>query len=152
MALLPFLVFSLLHSLGYLQQILLPTLGYPANGLPAQIGAFRKAQGDRLTHSAANFEFLTELFLFVRFITFRKGSFLPLIFYTTFIKLRHDDSPHTRAVVSRHEVMVDNLLSHPSLPPVIKQVWIQIKDILRTASRFISMPGGGTATAAKKAK
>ncbi|AOW04533.1 hypothetical protein B0I75DRAFT_141083 [Yarrowia lipolytica] len=129
---LPFAIFSLFHVLTYVRGFILPALGYPGNaGLSLQIDNFVKTYNDKFMFTAANLEFMMFLGLIIKAITFQRGSWIKLIIFFVFLRLRYAQSLFTRSVVGSWEVRVDGLLSHPAVPPQVKQTWVTVKHQLR---------------------
>jgi len=128
LALLPLSIFSLFHVLTFTRSYLLPAVGHPADSpLIKKIDALVKNYNEPLTVLAANFELALAVQLLVLSFTFRKGSWLQLVFYVLFFRIRYATSAYTRHAVKAWEVRVDQLLGHPSLPPKAKQVWADVK-------------------------
>ena len=139
--LIPFLVFAIFHVLTYARQYLLPALGHgPDSLLSLQISNFVKTYNDMGMMLAANAEFFLLLKLGFQFLTFRKGTAFRFLIYLVFFKLRFDQSIFTKTVIKNFEMRIDTLLSHPSLPPVVKQMWISVKDLIRRGMEAISIP------------
>lgn len=129
----PFAIFSVLHTLSYIRSYVLPVLGFTDQSpLGVQIGNFTRNYNGMLMIFAASSEFFVFMRLILFAFTFRTESLLQAVVYFVFFKLRYNTSQYTRHVVKTWEVRIDGLLSHPSLPPVVKQVWIQAKSTLAT--------------------
>lgn len=142
---LPFAIFSLFHVLTYIRGFILPALGYPSDrGLAIQIDGFVKQYNDKFMFTAANLEFMMFLGLIFKALTFQRGSWIKTAVFFVFLRLRYTQSLFTRSVIGSWEVRVDGLLSHPSIPPVVKQTWVTVKHNLRRT--LGGVPGAAPAT------
>lgn len=129
LTLLPFAIFSFFHALTYIKSYILPAIDYtgPATGY---IDRIVKGWNEPLTAAVASIETVVLFQLIFSALTFRKGSWIQLLGFLAFFRLRFASSPYTRNTVRSLEVRADNLLGHPSLPPAIKQYWIQFKSVI----------------------
>lgn len=131
LALFPLAIFSLFHFLTYMRSYLLPAIGHASTSpLVQRIDAMVKNFNEPLTVLAANFELTLAVQLLLAAFTFGRGAWLQLLLYTTFFRLRYSTSAYTRHAVKVWEVRVDQLLSHSSFPPAVKQFWAQTKSYL----------------------
>lgn len=138
LAIVPFTIISIFHGLTYVRTYLLPTLGYsPTSTIYLRVDHFIKTRNEQLTIATSMVELQLLVVVVLNAILFRRGSFLQLIGYSIFMRLRYATSQYTRSVVDVAEVKVDGLLSHPSLPPFLKQYWIKIKQTIA----YIPIPG-----------
>lgn len=83
---------------------------------------------------SANVEFGVLFYLILSTLTFHKAAIFQLAVYFAFFKLRYNTSQFTRHAVKQMEVRVDGLVSHPSVPPFVKQTWISGKRIIAQVS------------------
>lgn len=68
--------------------------------------------------------------LFLRVLTFRSNSIFPFLAYFVFVKIRFEQSLHTRNYVKTVELQVDDLVN--SVHSVqLKQGWVTAKEGLR---------------------
>lgn len=137
----PFMIFSFSHVLNFACTDLLPSFGHPLKSpLNIKIENFVSSNSTQFMLAAANIEFLVLVRLVFLVLTFRKSAIIQFIFFVLFFKLRYQTSAYTHRIVQTWEIRVDSLVSHPSLPPVVKNVWIQLKGYIRLV--FGSILGG----------
>ncbi|KAK7207755.1 hypothetical protein BZA70DRAFT_272139 [Myxozyma melibiosi] len=131
----PFAIYSFFHVLTYTRTNLLPTLGQPTTtGPAAQIQSFVDNYNDKFTALVGNLELVLLVRLFFNAILFRKGSWISLIIYGAFIRLRFEQSAFTRQAVKNWEVRADSLIAHPSVPAGVKNGWEKAKATLKGGS------------------
>lgn len=126
-SLVPFAVFALLHTLGYVRQHLLPALGYSEDAsISVKLADFSRRHNAALVYIAA----IAELFLLVRLglnlLLFR--GFLKFGIYAVFIRVRYETSRFTRQAVVTWEHKIDGLICHA--PSIARKSWINVKTIL----------------------
>ncbi|KAK9379428.1 uncharacterized protein V2V93DRAFT_349299 [Kockiozyma suomiensis] len=128
----PFAIYSFFHVLTYTRTNLLPTLGQPTtSGTAAKIQSFVDNYNDKFTALVGNLELVLLVRLFVNAILFRKGSWISLLVYGAFIRLRFEQSAFTRQAVKNWEVRADGLIAHPSVPAGVKNGWEKVKATLK---------------------
>lgn len=129
----PFVIFSLVHVLSYTYSYLLPVLGYPhTSAISTKISTFITNHQMQLMFAAANVEFLLLLRLTLHAFSFNRMALVQFGAYLVFFKLRYQTSAYTHQVIQIWEIRIDNLVSNPSLPPVVKTIWIKTKQGLAT--------------------
>ncbi|ONH66816.1 Pore membrane protein of 33 kDa [Cyberlindnera fabianii] len=135
LALIPFIVFSLFHVLTFIGNEVLPTLGV-ASGLAKKITSFTVQNHELSRRVAASSELLLLVVLIFKSILFYKWSWISLIAYSIFIKVKSEGSIFTRHVLKDWEVRIDGLVSNQSVPPVVKTYWGSFKRALKSADKF----------------
>ncbi|ANB13874.1 nucleoporin POM33 [Sugiyamaella lignohabitans] len=88
---------------------------------------------------AANFEFGLVFLLFFKFVTFRKGTTFPFLFYIVFIKARYDQSYYMKSAVKAWEVKIDSVFANPNIPAPLKQAWAQVKDVVKRITSAVTI-------------
>lgn len=147
----PFIIFSVVHVLSYTYSYLLPILGYPqTSSLSVKISSFVTNHQMQLMFAAANVEFLLLLRLAAQLFTLSRTALIQFAAYLLFFKLRYQTSAYTHQVIQLWEIRIDNLVSNPNLPPVVKSIWINIKQGLSTV--FGAFLGGPATSNAGKTK
>ncbi|ODV88850.1 hypothetical protein CANCADRAFT_130163 [Tortispora caseinolytica NRRL Y-17796] len=132
LVLIPFACFSIFHVLSFTRTTLLPTLGTPATSpIGTKIAEFVKGYNDRSLAIASTIEILVLIRCILSALMFRRGSWITMVLYSVFIKVRYDNSHLTRASVRNMEVRIDSLLADARIPPSIRNVWNSFKASLR---------------------
>lgn len=135
LAIIPLFSFSLFHVLNYFATDLLPA--FQINGsLNEKIINFTRHNHDSSRRISANVELLLLIQLFFKALFFVKYSWISLLGYLLFIKLKTETSIFTKAVLKNWEVRVDGVVSAPNIPPVVKTQWLNIKNALKQADRI----------------
>ncbi|KAG1810134.1 uncharacterized protein HD556DRAFT_1453294 [Suillus plorans] len=139
-ALLPYFVFSLFHALTFTRTTLMPQFLPPgpplAAGGPPQphplakkLHLWVKANYDTAMRIVA----ITELVIFARVVfgalLFRNSLMMPLVF-ANFLHQRYFHSQFTRDAVTLTDKRITDLSNHPSLPPVVGQVWMRARELV----------------------
>ncbi|KAF7497595.1 hypothetical protein DV113_004360 [Geotrichum candidum] len=131
--LLPFAIFSVLHTLTYLQNYVLKgTAKGQLHALADRISAFTHTYNQQLMLFTASSEFFVLVRLIVFALSFKSEAIVQLAVYFVFFKLRFNSSQYTQHTVKTWEMRIDGWVSHPALPPVIKQGWVGFKTTIRT--------------------
>lgn len=130
LSLLPLAIFSLFHTLTYSRSYLLPALGRADTALTKRVDDLVKRYNEPLTVLAANFEIALAVQLVLLALTFAKGSWIQLVGYVAFIRLRYATSAYTRHALKAWEIRADQLLGHPALGSKAKQIWNQAKQYI----------------------
>jgi hypothetical protein len=144
LALLPFAVYSIFHVATYTRSNLLPTLqpapqgqasgAKPASGLSESIGRFVKEYYDLSMSLVAILEIGLWFRLLGSAILFQKGSWIQLVIYTIFFRVRHSQSNFVQNTVSQLVARADAQLANQSTPPAVRQVWEQVKGGVRAGA------------------
>lgn len=166
LAILPFAVYSVFHVATYTRSNLLPTLQPPqqqskqTSGLADTIGRFVKDWYDASMTLVAILEIVLWFRILGSVILFTKGSWLLLIVYTAFFRVRHSQSSFMQGAVSQLTARADGLVGNPNVPPAARQGWDTVKGLIRQAAdatdigKFLRQPGPASAAggAPKKAQ
>ncbi|KAK6463220.1 hypothetical protein DFJ63DRAFT_286355 [Scheffersomyces coipomensis] len=135
LTLLPFGIFALFHVLSYVKGYLLPVFGLEQSSITKQVDSFIKNYNAKSVQLTAIIEIYGYAWLLIRMITFRKRSLSPVLAYTVFLKKRFETSNVTRNYFKTLEVHGDGLVNKVN-HPVVKQVWVQFKDVLKKIGGF----------------
>ncbi|EPS35087.1 hypothetical protein H072_11443 [Dactylellina haptotyla CBS 200.50] len=152
LALLPFTIYSTFHFLTYLRTALIPTImpapatpaAFPAPsgsaGSPTQpprkaganvvsdtISKFVKSHYDTSMAVVANLELALWCRLLLGCLIFM-NSWILLIIYTVFLRIRVAQSPFVRQALATAEGLVDGYVADPRAPPAARNVWASVKD------------------------
>ncbi|RVD82028.1 uncharacterized protein DFL_009872 [Arthrobotrys flagrans] len=150
LALLPFTIYSTFHFLTYLRTALIPTLlptpetpapssgstspqtpkKQPANVVSEIISKFVKTHYDTSMAVVANLELGLWLRLLSGCLIFA-NSWILLIIYTAFLRIRVSQSPFVRQALHQSETIIDGLVADPRAPPALRNVWASAKDGVR---------------------
>ncbi|ODV80865.1 uncharacterized protein CANTADRAFT_46909 [Suhomyces tanzawaensis NRRL Y-17324] len=135
LTLLPFALYSVFHSLAYIQTYLLPVFGLDKHAISKTIGDFVANNNVKSVQLGSVIEVYAYVWLFVRLLTFRRRSLVPFVVYTVFIKTRFENSIFTRNYIKSIEVKVDSLVNSVNVPAV-KQGWTTFKHTVRKTGDF----------------
>jgi hypothetical protein len=131
--LLPFAIFSVLHTLTYLQNYVLKgTAKGQLHAVADRISAFTHTYNQQLMLFTASSEFFVLVRLIVFALSFKSEAIVQFAVYFVFFKLRFNNSQYTQHTVKTWEMRIDGWVSHPALPPIIKQGWVGFKTTIRT--------------------
>jgi len=144
MAMLPFAVYSIFHVATYTRSNILPTLQpQPASTAPGakqqssaladSIGRFVKQYYDASMTLVAILEILLFFRLLFSAMLFQKGSWVLIVIYTAFIRVRHSQSPFVRNAVTQMTARIDAALANQNTPPAVRNIWEQVKGSIRAA-------------------
>lgn len=139
LSLIPYIIFSVFHTLRYLQNVLLPTvfdLSKDNSKVVNQIGHFTQNYNERCMYWVATVELVTFVIIILRAILFYPRSWILLVFYTLFIKIKYENSKYSKTAFAQWRVRLDGLISHPSVPPAAKQAYNSLKSKLIEISHF----------------
>jgi len=148
LAMLPFGVYSIFHVATYTRTNLIPTLqpaqvaapaaspggkpSYKANPTADMIGKFVKEYYDASMGLVAILEILLWGRLLLSAITFSRGSWILIAFYTAFLRARYAQSSFVQGQFKQLEVRIDSLVGAQSTPPAARQVWDGVKGGAKT--------------------
>ncbi|KAK6362346.1 hypothetical protein TWF730_006040 [Orbilia blumenaviensis] len=159
LALLPFTIYSTFHFLTYLRTAVIPTLlptpstpgaaatpsssagaTLPAGGASPKkqnanvvseiISKFVKTHYDTSMSIVANLELALWIRLLLGCLIFA-NSWILLIIYTAFLRIRVSQSPFVRQALHQAEAMIDGVVADPRAPPALRNVWASAKDGVR---------------------
>lgn len=133
-SILPYFGFSLIHVLTTLGFEIFPKLGIFKNLIP-KIQTFIK-KNQEISKKISNFELILLIYLIFRAVLFKNWSWLNLILYSIFIKIKSENSLLTRQILKNWEVRIDGLVSSPNVPPTIKQYWGTLKNGIKKIDKF----------------
>lgn len=140
LALLPFAIYSTFHVATYTRSNLLPTLQpppagqKPVGGLGEEIGKFVKNNYDTSMTIVAVLEVALWFRILFSALLFQAGSWILLVVYTAFVRVRHSQSSFMQSAVAQLTDRADGALANPNVPPVAKSVWDQTKGVARQAA------------------
>ncbi|QIX00715.1 hypothetical protein AMS68_006232 [Peltaster fructicola] len=144
LAVLPFAVYSVFHVATYTRGILLPTIQPtpevpagqkpPTSALSDQIGRFVKQYYDLSMSLVAGLEIALWFRLLGAALIFLKGSWIMLIAYTIFLRTRISQSTFVQGMLRQIGARGDALVNRQDVPPVARQVWTQVKAVLKQAN------------------
>lgn len=165
LAVLPFAVYSVFHVATYVRSNLLPTIQPPqaaaagskppASGASEAIGKFVKEYYDGSMTLVAMLEIALWFRVVGSALLFQKGSWILLVVYTVFFRARVAQSSFVQEAINQLTARVDAQLANQSTPPVAKQAWTTLKNVVRQAAdatdirRYV---GGQSSAAPKKAQ
>lgn len=155
LAIVPFSVYSLFHVATYARTNLIPTIqpqqaGKPASGLVETIGRFVKEWYDTSMTLVAILEIALWFRILGSAIVWSKGSWLLLIIYTAFFRVRHSQSSFMQGAVTQLVARADAALGNQGTPPAVRQVWEQVKGVViqiadaTDISKFLRQPTPAT--------
>ncbi|QLL32849.1 hypothetical protein HG536_0D03710 [Torulaspora globosa] len=154
LALVPYAFFSLFHVLIYCKSILLPEVfGLTAENskVVSLIANFVRNFNERCMYWVGSMELNLFLFLALRALLWYPRSWIILVAYTLFIKIRFENSKYMQATFAQWRVRFDGAVSHPSIPPVLKRGYGKVKSLLIQVSQFrLSKPQPAAASAGSK--
>lgn len=139
LALVPYAFFSLFHVLIYFKGILLPEIfGLNAENskVVTLISNFVRNFNERCMYWVGSIELNMFLLLVLRALLWYPRSWIVLVAYTLFVKIRFENSKYMQATFAQWRVRFDGAMSHPSIPPVLKRVYGKIKSLLIQISQF----------------
>ena len=140
LAILPFAVYSIFHVATYTRSNLLPTIqaqpqgSKQTSGLSDTIGHFVKNYYDTSMTLVAVLEICLWFRILGSAILFQKGSWILLIVYTVFFRVRHSQSSFVQNAIMQLTARADAALANQSTPPAVRNIWDQFKGIVRQAA------------------
>jgi len=165
LALIPYAVFSLFHSLTFARTTLLPMIFKPAAPAPPRangtaspppqsplsktIGIWVKSNYDVAMVVVARLELLIMLRAVVGVLLLQNSLLIPIA-YAHFLRARYYYSSFTRDAVRIVVALVDRYANKPQVPPAVKSVWEQSKTIVSNwaGSSVAPQPAPAAAAAA----
>lgn len=163
LAILPFTVYSLFHVATYTRASLLPVISPPADGassggkisngaLSENIGRFVKEYYDASMTIVAVFEILLWFRLLLSVILWQRGSFVLIIAYTVFLRIRHSQNSFVQSAVHQITARADGLVANQQTPPAVRNIYEQVKGGVRAAADATDVNRYTRQTAPKKAQ
>jgi hypothetical protein len=137
LAVLPYCIYSVFHTLVYTRQNLIPTVQptrpavagekAPPHAAAELIGNFVKKYYEASMSVVSSLELLLWLRLLLAAVFFARRSWILFGIYTIFLRTRFAQSAHVQNSFSTLETRVDSLVASQSTPPAARQVWDSIK-------------------------
>ncbi|KAL3231762.1 Pore membrane protein of 33 kDa [Nakaseomyces bracarensis] len=139
MSLVPYLMFSVFHVLVYMKTTLLPqvfnqTLEQKSKAV-VFIDRFVLDYNERCMYWVSTTELIILVLLIIRALCFLTRSWIVLVFYILFIKIKYETSKYMKAAFSQWRVRMDGVISHPGVPPQVKAIYNQFKTQLINLSK-----------------
>ncbi|EDO17971.1 hypothetical protein Kpol_1054p18 [Vanderwaltozyma polyspora DSM 70294] len=143
-SLVPYVIFSLFHSINYMKNVLLPQvfgMTSETSKVVARMDKFVTDYNDKCMHWVGSSELSLLVLVILRTILFYPKSLIMLIVYSLFIKIRYENSKYMKTIFAQWRVRLDGVFSHPSIPPQIKLWYSKGKLALINLSKYsISKP------------
>lgn len=145
LAILPFAVYSVFHVATYTRSNLLPTIqpqpqgSKQASGLSETIGHFVKNYYDASMTLVAVLEICLWFRILGSAILFQKGSWILLVVYTVFFRVRHSQSSFMQNAISQLTARADATFANQSTPPAVRNGWHQFKGLVSQAADATDM-------------
>lgn len=139
LSLIPYAMFSLFHVLIYLKSILLPEvlgLNTENSKLVSFIANYVRNYNERCMYWVGSIELGLLFSLFVKAVLCYQRSWILLVAYSLFIKIRYENSKYMKAAFGQWRVRLDGVMSHPSIPLVVKQLYNKSKSSLIRLSQI----------------
>lgn len=127
----PFFFFAVFHVLSFSATEILPALNV-SNSLNSKVSNFARVHHENSRRLAANFELILLIQLVLEALIWRKGSWISLVLYSVFIKIKTERSVFTRSTLKSWEVRIDGIVSAQNIPPAVKAQWGNVKRGLRS--------------------
>jgi hypothetical protein len=162
LALLPFSVYSVFHVATYTRGSLLKAF-YPPNpqgqappkpAIDSALGNFVRNHYDSSMLLVSYLETLLWVRILGAALLFQKGTWILLVTYTIFFRVRYTQSSFVRSALASITVRIDALLANQGTPPVARQVWETTKRLVRQAgdATDVNKYVGGAQPGPKKAQ
>lgn len=136
---LPYLMFSIFHSLIYIKTIILKkifNIGSKDNKFVKLITNFITQYNERCMYYVGVIEILILLISIIRTILLFKCSIITLIIYSLFMKIKYDTNKYTKTAFSEWRVIIDGLISHPNVPLAVRAGYIKLQRILNIIGNY----------------
>lgn len=145
LTMIPFIIFSTFHFLTYMKSVLLPQVlqWNDENRYVALITKFIRENNDKSMVWSGSAELLCLIAVIFRALLWYPKSWLVLIIYSTFIKVRYEKSAYMRNCVKKWEVRADGIVSSPSLPSSLKSGYVKFKETIKQLNKY-KLLGGST--------
>ena len=139
-SLIPFFAFAVFHVLIYVEKVLLPKVFHlsskDSSKILSFIDKFVVQYNDLCMHWVGTAELLIFILVLFRAILCFQRSWIILVVYAIFIKLRYENSKYMKAAFAQWRVRMDGIISHPSIPPFVKRAYNAIKMSLVRLSEY----------------
>jgi hypothetical protein len=140
-AVLPYAIYSVFHTLVYTRQNLIPTMQppkpvaagekAPPHAVAEMIGNFVKKYYEASMSVVSSLELLLWIRLLFAAVLFARRSWILFGIYTIFLRTRFAQSAHVQHSFATLESRIDGLVASESVPPAGRQVWDGIKGSAR---------------------
>lgn len=142
LSILPYFIFSLFHGLRYLQTVFLPQVFQLDQSNPwiIKIQSFVKNYNERCLYWVASIELVILIQSIFKALLWYERSWICLIIYSIFLKIRYENSKYLTSVFSQWRVRMDGIISHPSIPPSVKRFYNTLKLNLIQLSKYQLTP------------
>ncbi|KAK5960019.1 nucleoporin POM33 PWA37_002505 [Arxiozyma heterogenica] len=142
LSILPYFIFSLFHGLRYLQTVFLPQVFQLDQSNPwiVKIQSFVKNYNERCLYWVASVELVILIQVIFKALLWYERSWICLIIYSIFLKIRYENSKYLTSVFSQWRVRMDGIISHPSIPPTVKKFYNTLKLNLIQLSKYQITP------------
>lgn len=138
-SLLPFTIFSFFHALSYMDNTFLPKVcGFTKENskLLAKMSQLIANYKDRSMYWVANIELSILSDLFRRALLWYPGSWINLVLYTLFIKIRYENSKYMQSSCTQWKTRTDNIFNHRFVPTIAKQLYNSFQSIVIKLSHY----------------
>lgn len=152
-ALVPYATFSLFHVLIYCKSVLMPevmNLTAENSKLVSMIDNFVRNYNEKCMYWVGTIELGLEALLALRAMVFYTRSWIVLLAYSLFIKIRFENSKYMQAAFAQWRVRLDGIMSHPSVPLIFKRGYGKAKSMLISVSHFRLSKAQATAASSNK--
>lgn len=130
-ALMPYGIFSLFHTVSYLSTNVIPTFKPEQTGINAYLQSFCKNYYERAMQLVAFIEVnLTTPLFIISVFSFSFTAFVNLVVWVSFLRYRYLTSAYTRQYVTRISLEGDRLVANQNVPPVVRNTWGSMKNVL----------------------
>ncbi|CAR26056.1 ZYRO0B00814p [Zygosaccharomyces rouxii] len=138
LSLVPYAVFSLFHVLIYCKSVLLPQVFdmSPGSKCVGAISNFIHQYNERSMYWMGSVEIFTWVWLTLRALLFRRRSWIVWLSYSFFLKVRFENSKYIKSSFAQWRVRLDGIVSHSSVPPMVKQWYHRFEVLLLKVSRY----------------
>lgn len=140
MSLVPYLMFSVFHVLVYMKTTLLPQVFNQTLEQKSKvvmfIDKFVLDYNERCMYWVSTTELINLVLLVIRAIFFVQRSWIVLVVYILFIKIKYETSKYMKAAFAQWRVRMDGVISHPSVPPQAKALYNTFKNQLINLSKI----------------
>lgn len=161
LALLPYCVYSIFHTLTYSRANLIPAIQPPpaaaspdakpqTHPIADKIGSFVRTYYDDSMAVVSSLEILLWLRIALSAILFQRRSWILIAVYTAFLRSRFAQSSHVQHAFHHLEAKIDGLVGSQGTPPAARQVWEQVKGGVRQFYAATDLNKGAGAGAAPK--
>jgi len=151
LALVPYFIYSIFHVMTYFSEYVLPAItARPALPQGDRLAQLARKYQDTGSQTVAKVEVYGILLrLLVGIISFSKLAFIQLPVFAVFLRYKYFNTAYTRTSLRELSQHID-LLVNP-LPPVVRDIWIKIRDSISYYGTRPLVAGEGVPSAAPAA-